>query len=234
MSRSSAWLRGAVAAAALVLLAGCGDVSPGAAATVDGTRIDRQTVDDYARAACAADSTYADLTQQEFTATPTAVYRQQVLTVLVNEQIAELADEELGLDIPPSAYDLPDDPEFSRLLEALDAEDEEAYRAYFDAFLRFQAVAIAVGEQEDPAAAEDEQAAFNVGQQALAAYADEQDVELDPRFGDFTGGQVVGGSGSLSVPGAGDETTAGVEAPTEPTAAPTPDVSDLPDSQLCL
>lgn len=234
MSTRSRHLAVAATAATALLVAGCGDVSPGAAATVDGTRIARETVDEFARAACAADSTYAELTQQQFTATPTAVYRQQVLTVLVNEQIAEQAAAERDLEVPPSAYDLPEDSELTRLFDALDADDEAAYRDYFGAFLRYRAVAVAIGAEDDPSLAGNEEGAFQAGQQALAEYADEQDVELDPRFGDYAGGQVVGGSGSLSVPAPGEgEPTPAEDEPAQPTPT-TPDVADLPDSQVCL
>ncbi len=68
-------VRGRVAGTALVVaagltLTGCGDVSPGAAATVDGTAIARDTVDEIAQSVCAAEVEYAELTEQQFSPGP--------------------------------------------------------------------------------------------------------------------------------------------------------------------
>ncbi len=81
--------RGVVlAVAAGLALTGCGDVSPGAAATVDGTTISLDTVDEIAQSVCTAEVTFAGLNEQEWQPTPTSVYRDNVLSLLVNEQLA--------------------------------------------------------------------------------------------------------------------------------------------------
>lgn len=223
-------VRGRVAGTALVVaagltLTGCGDVSPGAAATVDGTTIARDTVDEIAQSVCTAEVEYAELTEQQFQPRPTSAYRDDVLSLLVNEQLALEAVDELGLDVPPSSYEAGDNPELSDLFEQLPSSQLEPFQDYLAAYSRLQALYVAIGAETGESGGDDPQAALTAGQAYVAKYARERDIELDPRFGDFRRGQVVGGSGSVSVPveGAGSEPSQGEQA----------DVSGLPDSQIC-
>ena len=214
-----------VAAAALVL-AGCGDVSPGAAATVDGTSIALDTVDDIATSVCTAEKTYAGLNDQQYTPRPTSLYRDSVLSLLVNERLAQEAADDLDLDVPPSSYEAGDNAELSDLLDKLPSSDLEPFQDYLDSYSRLQALYVAIGEETGETDSDDPQAALSAGQDYVTKFADERDIELDPRFGDFSGGQVAGGSGSVSVPvdgGSGDP----------PSAEEQADVSGLPDSQIC-
>jgi hypothetical protein len=223
-------VRGRVAGTALIVaagltLTGCGDVSPGAAATVDGTAIARDTVDEIAQSVCAAEVEYAELTEQQFQPRPTSVYRDDVLSLLVNEQLALEAVDELGLDVPPSSYEAGDNPELSDLFEQLPSSQLEPFQDYLTAYSRLQALYVAIGSETGESGGDDPQAALTDGQAYVAEYAEERDIELDPRFGDFRGGQVVGGSGSVSVPVEG--------AGSEPSPEEQADVSGLPDSQIC-
>ncbi len=207
-------------------LAGCGDVSPGAAATVDGAAIPLDQVDAMAESVCAAELTYSKSNETEWQPQPLSTYRDNVLGVLINEQLAVQAADGLDLDVPPSMTQPPDNAALDGIYSALDTGDEEAFRDYLAAFGRLQALYFAIGQDQQgdsDDAQEDPQA---VGQAYVADYADDHDVELDPRFGDFEEGQVAGGSGSLSAPLEPTETT--VPAPGAP-----PDVSGLPDSQIC-
>jgi hypothetical protein len=223
-------VRGRVAGTALVVaagltLTGCGDVSPGAAATVDGTAIARDTVDEIAQSVCTAEVEYAALTEQQFQPRPTSAYRDDVLSLLVNEQLALEAVDELGLDVPPSSYEAGDNPELSDLFEQLPSSQLEPFQDYLTAYSRLQALYVAIGSETGESGGDDPQAALTDGQAYVAEYAEERDIELDPRFGDFRGGQVVGGSGSVSVPVEG--------AGSEPSPEEQADVSGLPDSQIC-
>jgi len=220
-------LRGSgLALVAAVALTGCGDVSPGAAATVDGTTIPLDQVDEIARSVCSAELSYADYNETEWQPLPTSYYRDNVLGVLINEELARNAAEELDLEVPDSLSQPPDSEDLEAIFARLDADDEAAFRDYLAVFGRLQALYFAIGQDQGGAQAAGGQQATSAGQAYVADYAEEQQVELDPRFGDFTDGQVIGGSGSLSVPLEATETT--VPPPGTPE-----DVSGLPASQIC-
>ena len=218
--------RGVVlAVAAGLVLAGCGDVSPGAAATVDGTTISMDRVDDIAQSYCAALVANAALVKQAWQPTPSAVFRDDMLEQLINEQLALEAADELGIDVPPSSYQFGDNSRLNDLLEQMPADDLEPFQDYLDSYGRLQALYSAIGADQAESDADDPQAALAAGQEYVREFAKERDIEVDPRFGEFTAGQVTGGSGSLSVAA-------------EPTTKPTstddpPDVSGLPESQIC-
>lgn len=222
--RSRSGSRVLAAAGAALLLAGCGDVSPGAAATIDGEAISVDEVDEYARAVCAAETTGAELAQQPHTPTSTSTQRESVLTILINAELAELAVDEFDLQVPPSAAATPDSAATAQLFEAMAAEDAGTAASYqeYDATLRrLVAVAIAIGA-EQTGGQKSEQVLASAGGAWLASYAEDHDVQVDPRFGDFTSGRVVGGSGSLSV-ASGGESGGGSAA----------NLADLPASQIC-
>ena len=211
--------------AAGLAMTGCGDVSPGAAATVDGTSIALDTVDEIATSVCTAEKTYAELQDQQWQPRPTSLYRDSVLSMLVNERLAREAADQLDLDVPPSSYEAGDDAGLSELLDQLPASELAPFQDYLDTYSRLQALYVAIGQETGTSGGTDPQAALTDGQAYVAEFADERDIELDPRFGDFSAGQVSGGSGSVSVPvdGGSDEQSAEEQA----------DVSGLPDSQIC-
>jgi hypothetical protein len=221
--------RGVVlAVAAGLALAGCGDVSPGAAATVDGTRIQMEEVDDLAGAWCTYLITYADVNEQPWQPQPSATYRDQVLTQLIQLELAEEVAEELHVDVPPSRYQTPEDPQTRPIIDAMPADQQEPFRRLVDLYGKVQATDIAIDVSrggDEPTTPDEAQQAAAEGQKYVSDFAEDRDIDLDPRFGEFTAGQVSGGSGSLSVSAdVGDEQ----EAPDDAT-----DVSGLPESQIC-
>jgi len=215
----------ALVVAAGLALTGCGDVAPGAAATVDGTRISLETVDDMAQAVCSAEVTYAEeFGDQPMQPTPTSVFRNTTLTLLINEQLALEVAGKLDLDVPPSSYQAGQSAGLDELLDALPSSAVEPFEDYVASFSRLDALYAAIGAESGETTGDDPGAGVEAGRAYVATYADKQDIEVDPRFGRFESGQVAGGSGSLSVP---------LRTPADtPTDAP-PDVSGLPDSQIC-
>lgn len=212
-----------VVAAGLALTA-CGDVSPGAAATVEGTKIPRETVDEMAQAVCTAEVTYAGLVDQPVQPTPTSLYRELSLSLLINEQLALDVADRLDIDLPPSSYEAGQDAGLEGLFEALPSSALEPFQDYVDSYNRLQALYTAIGAEAGEASSDAPPEVTDAGRVYVAQYAKKQDIDVDPRFGEFTDGRVAGGSGSLSVP---VEAAASV-GPDEP-----PDVSGLPDSQIC-
>ncbi|CAN5889888.1 hypothetical protein BH20ACT6_BH20ACT6_22190 [soil metagenome] len=217
-------LAAAVAAAGLAL-GGCGGVNPGAAAAVDGETIPLSKVDAMARAFCAADIASAKLQNQPPTPRDTAEYRNRVLGTLVNAEVAANVVDELGIDVPASASES-DLSQFEELFALMSDEEAAALRDYIEVFGELDASTRAIGrDQGGGGVAGDPEAAIAAGQEFLVERAADSDIELDPRFGDLAEGQVVGGSGSLSVPvddedGSGASTAGGTDA-------------DSPASQVC-
>lgn len=195
--------RGNAASVALVIvglgLVGCGEINPGAAATVGGEAISLDEVDAKARAFCAAELALQEQSNDRPVLDTTAAYRNEVLTTLINLELADQLRAELGVDVPPASYPT-DLSQFDELFAAeLSAEDDAAVRDYVADFNRLQAITSAIAvEQDDSQTLQDPQTAIDEGY--LVDLAAGTDIELDPRFGELDGGLVVGGSGSLSVP----------------------------------
>jgi hypothetical protein len=205
----------AVTAAGMVLtLAGCGNVSPGAAATVNGEAIPLAEVDSMARAFCAADIAAAALQDQEPEPRGTADYRYRVLSTLVNAEVADDLASERGIDVPPASYEQ-NLSEYEALFAEMPDTDVDALLDYIASFSRLQATTEALGAERAGADA-DPSAALAAGQRLLQREVQNADIDLDPRFGELTGGQVVGGSGSLSVPAVGGDEPAEAEGDTRP------------------
>ena len=179
-------------------LGGCGEVNPGAAATVGDESIALDEVDATARAFCAAELVIREQDGDPLFADTTAAYRNEVLGTMINLELVDQLRAELEVDVAPASYGT-DLRQFDELFAAeLSAEDDAAIREYVADFLRLLAITRAIAEeQDDSQTVQDPQTAINEGY--LIELADTH-VELDPRFGELDGGLVVGGSGSLSVP----------------------------------
>lgn len=185
-------------AGALVLplgLAACGEgVSPGQAARVDGEIISVEEVDDLARVICATQG------DQGGTSAPTAGVRTLALNVL------------LGIEIGEGIGDLDsvDEQQVAQSLEAAEQARElvdEEDRPLFDQVVRDQTRAqLAVADvATEQVRAEGGDSSDQNALQAKAAELQEEwladaDVEVAPRFGSLRGGQLLAGTGSLSVP----------------------------------
>ena len=220
MRRRGLAVAASVSIAGLVLV-GCGEVNPGAAATVGGESIPLDEVDATARAFCAAELVIQDQAGDPLFAETTVAYRNEVLGTLVNLELAEQLQAELGVDVPPASYGT-DLSQFDDLFAELSAEDETALRDYVADFNRLQATTRAIAvEQDDSQTLQDPQTAIDEGY--LVELAD-TDIELDPRFGELDGGLVVGGSGSLSVPAPTEE---------EPRRGQQAEEEPAPASQTC-
>lgn len=207
--------QGAAALLAAGVLAGCGSVHPGAAASVDGEEIALGTVDDMALAVCSAQVAVSSRGGGEVDP-HMSTYRNLVLSTLVNDALATRATERLGIDVPASAYDR-DTSGLDDIFAALPSDQDDDLRDFLEISGRLQAATRLIGQQVGDDASAD--AADSAGLQYLVDEADHTDIDLDPRFGELTSGQVVGGSGSLS-------------APLDGAQARTP-VEDLPFAQVC-
>jgi hypothetical protein len=219
-------------AAAAVLVAGCGAAHPGAAADVDGYRIEMDTVNEQAAALCLAPRLLGIAEGQRLDRSSS---RRAVVGVKVQLRMAELAADELGIEVP--APQVTEDELFSQGIPIgeYSESETEAMLEFWGEFRHMseliQQISLQLREETGVEGAELDSEVF--------AFLEEQvdDVDIDPRVGlegDLT---PTSPSGSLSVP---------VSDLAQPPAATGPEpqtaeeaersqsfVSGLPASQTC-
>lgn len=207
----------ALAGGALSILAGCGtdldpDMHPGSAAVVGDERISIDAVDDMADGLC--DWQIAAVPDEQRQPLPMAFLRSVSVDGLINEEKLEqyaaahgLEPERLSAGFAQNAglqsRSLRD---YLQLLEdeirSADGVDDDAADAalrFLQGAARYDATALAAGRAEDPSA--DGATAVEKGRELIEAWADEQGIEIDPRFGQASGNalEYTPPSGTLSV-----------------------------------
>lgn len=210
----------ALAAGTAALLAGCG-LQPGTAATVGSESISHERVDDLARAMCAETQSAA----QPAPATSTRSNRENAVGFLVGNELVQRFGESEGVEL--------DSREVSEgvatFADAAEQLPEDLRETYLEAVrnqVESQLVLVEVGQQSLGADTEFQEAGAE-GYRLLQEYAQDVDVEVDPRYGTFENGVFVAGGSSLSVP-ASELAVAGAEE--QPGDAY---IDGLPASQLC-
>jgi hypothetical protein len=214
------------AAAATMALAGCSALSPGVAADVDGHTFSTADVDDLADALCAVNAAQPSEGAAEISGRQV---RGAALNRLIQVQLAEQLGEEEGLR--------PDEGTVAQQLKGVEDQladvPDDQLAAFMDSYAEYVRGADVVTQlgrrslEEQGQENVDDTAALAAGSALLQEYAQDADVEVDPRFGSFEDGQVVPGDGSLSVP---------VSASAVDGVAPEPPpgfVSGLPPTQKC-
>lgn len=195
-------VRSVVAAAAalgLMSLSGCG-LQPGVAAEVGEAKISSDRVDQVAAALCSANMNPAT-PGGEAPQLPSSGARMGALQVLVDAELARQFGESVGVEADPGqvagalAQNEPG-------IAALPEDRQDAFRDVLRDFTTGQLMLIEIGSQSLAAGGsteftEDE--ALGEGRRLQAEYVEQLDVEIDPRFGEFSEGQLVPGSPSLSV-----------------------------------
>lgn len=185
----------ALVASSAALLAGCGGVHPGAAADLDGYRIPLETVDAQTAALCAVGPQALGVAEGQ--QVDVRSLRQYVLDEQMGLRQAELAAEELGLEVPMRESSLE---ELEQVLasrgastEGLAPEEVEAFVAFAQDSQRAAQLRSAVDEEltgQPPAAGQE------ISAETMELLEAQVDVaEVDPRFG-----ADAASSGSLSVP----------------------------------
>lgn len=214
------WRAAALAASALVL-AGCGQNSPGVAAEVAGEQITDEQVDDFAQVLCALNADPAGDGGQ----TGTKSIRHQALQILLGNELA------LDLVDPASVDKAQVDRALAQATETRETVPA-SLRPVFDDVVRDYATAqlglTELGRESLRAKGKqrtDDETAFAEGDRLRTEYAKKVDVSVDPRFGTVKDGVLTPGGGSLSVPVS--ETAVQGEAE-DPSGA-----GDLPVSQTC-
>lgn len=210
-------------AAAALLLTGCSSVpafNPGVAARVADTTITSNDVDETAASYCSAVETQL----QEGQAVPNSVVSAQVAGALTLQEAGEQFAADRGVEPDPSYQDAEDALEQS--ISELTPEQQDAVRRVNLARPYVAAVELAVGIEE--VGDEDPEAAAAAGHEAFAAWLDEQDVRIDPRYPvAIEDGAIARSDTSISF-AVSDVAKAGQAAEPDQAAA-----AALPDSQRC-
>lgn len=190
-----------LAPALLLGLAGCSSLAPGTAARVGETRIAMSEVDELADAQCNAAEQAAQAGQS--TTTSVSRIRQQSLNLLIDIELTRqfAAAEDISADkqMVSSYFGL-----FEEGLAQLPEEDREVLEPLFRDWAQGRAALVAAGAEEtgQPATTDQQQQQQLElqGIQVRDAWAEDVEVESDPRFAPGENGLPGGGDGSVSRP----------------------------------
>ena len=182
-----------VAAVAVLSLAGCSQLHPGVAAEVGDDTITKEELDAFAETLC-----HSGLLVQSF---PTAAEtRRAALGIMIRTDLAQAnadsqrwrveqgqIDQVMRDAIAPTVEDVPESEREAFLDEVRDSIEGDTLVNFAAEFK----VSVEGGEATDEALAE-------TRNELITEWADEADVEVDPRFGTWSEVDVLAGSGSLS------------------------------------
>lgn len=209
-------LRVLVAAAAALVLAGCGSVHPGAAVVVGDTTISMDRADDIAEVYCLL----AVRSSQPGAPVSNADVRRQAVIDLALGVVAREIAAEKNLEPNPSDYELTG-AQRAQVAGAFPGGQVDDIIDALGASQRTFAIARLLGEESlgpDAGPDADPERAQNAGLELIQDEVARRDVQFDPRFGIGSDGRQTARTGSLSVP---------VEAPGQP------DQKGLPATQQC-
>lgn len=225
MNRSRLTRFSVVAVATAAVLSGC-SLHPGAAAVVGSDTISGDQVDAVAAALCSANTMGAQPGAQPVASRGA---RQGALSVLIESELSKQFGEAKGVE-PSRAKVSAALAQNQAHIEALPADQRDAFRSALKEYAEGQLMLIAAGreslESQGKTTVTDDEALAE-GMRLRAQYADDIDIEVDPRFGTFTDKGLMPGDSSLSVP----VTDAAADG-----ASPDPSagwVASLPVSQTC-
>lgn len=214
------------AAFALLVLSGCGGISPGTASVVDGSRITNDEVNDLAEAQCVA----ADLAAEAGQSTSMAIsrVRQQSLALLVDIELTKQYAEDEGIEPEKSMTD----GFYSQLEPSISPLPEEARTVIADVFGEWaegRAALVEAGSQstgQEPTFTNIEQLT-NAGLEARNSRLETTEIRTDPRYAPNEQGFPGGGESSVSRASSDFAKSASA-------AEPDPEwVSGLPANQKC-
>jgi len=214
------------AALAMLLLSGCGELTPGTASVVNGTRITNAQVNDLAKAQCVA----ADLAAKSGQSTSMAITRvkQQSLGLLLDTELSKQYAEDEGIEPQKSMSD----GFYSQLepgIAPLSGKTRTVIEKVFGEWAEGRAILVAAGSKSTGEAATftNIEKLMNAGLAARDTWLKKAEIKTDPRYAPTDQGFPGGGESSVSR--AGSEFAKGATA-TEPDPKW---VSGLPATQKC-
>ena len=219
----------ALAAAAVVVLTGCGALHPGVAADVGSVTIPRDEVDDIANVLCSAKLSGAEAQGETASELATRLERETALEVLLESELSRQFGEEMGVEADEEQV-AQAVAENEASIEQLPEHQRDVFRNTVRKFFGGQLILVEIGRaslaDQGQSEAPDDQAIAE-GQRLRAAFVEKIEVEVDPRYGTFTDGAFAAGGAALSVP-ASDHGLAGAKA--NPGSQ---FIAGLPASQRC-
>jgi hypothetical protein len=217
---------GAAAALALLVLSGCGDLTPGTAAVVNGTRITTDEVSDLAEAQCSGVALSVKMQQGQASA------RKK----LEESALSLLMDIELNLDFG-KALDLQPRPasvsaiyaQVEPLIQALPAKQRPVTEDVFHRWAEARDLMTQAGEQvtRQQATAQNAESLINEAYKQRGPWLKKIKIDTDPRYAPDKDGFPGAGDGSVSRASSDFAKSATA---TEPAAKW---VSGLPANQRC-
>ena len=211
-----------------LLLSGCGNVPPGTAAVVDGTKISRSDVTELAKAQCAAITEAAKSGQEQSQATPRKQVVQQALTLLMDIELSlQYGETE---DVAPRPEQVAATyAQIDPLIKTLPDKYQDFMQSVFQRWAQGRDILTQVGEKKtgQQPDANNAEALLEAGYQEREPWVQKVDIETDPRYGPAGIGWPGGADPSVSKASsdfAKDATKA------QPDAAW---VSTLPSDQKC-
>jgi SurA-like protein len=213
--------------AALLLLSGCGQLSPGTASVVNGTKITDSEVKDVADAQCVA-ADQAAKAGAGSTATAMSRINQQALFLLIDAEISKQYAKDEGLKPSKGLADAFFS-QFKTSLAALPEKPRTVLEDLFKNWAESRAVLVQAGsEAAGQAPSKDNlEQLLNAGLQARAKWMKDADIDTDPRYAPGKDGLPGGGDSSVSEAGSAFAKDAGAQ------KADPQWVSGLPANQKC-
>ncbi len=215
------------ASAALLLLTGCGEVTPGTASVVNGTRITDDAVKELTSAQCILRKELAKSGQAP-SASASRV-RQESLGLLMDTELSKQFGESEGIEVDKALAQVLFR-QVSPFWESLPEKDRTVFDGVFEEWSEAQAILVAAGTEatgQQPSPENLEQVR-TAGAQARETWLKKADIKTDPSFAPGKDG-FPGGENSSSVSRASSEfaksAASGEQDPKW--------ISGLPPSQRC-
>jgi hypothetical protein len=216
----------AAGAMALLLLSGCGDIRPGTAAVVNGTKITNDQVNELADAQCVA----ADQAAKSGNSTAMAIskVKQQSLGLLMDTELSKQFGKDEGIKAPEGVsqgfYN-----QFEPGITPLPSKARKVLADVFKAWAVGRAILVQAGSESTGQAVSftNVEQLTNAGLQDRDSWLKKAKISTDPRYGPSKEGYPGGGDGSVS--DAGSDFAKGANS-----TKPDPKwVSGLPADQRC-
>lgn len=215
--RRTAALAGLVAAG---LLSGCGQDSPGVAASIDDETISLSEVDAYAGAVCDYAATSAELSGTPPQPVSGGELRSFVLDLLIRATLTDRVADQVGARVPPSVGAEEPDAQTQAVIEAMPQAEGDRIAEIYSVSQRTAALARAIGakllaDEGTPDATGDQ--ADQRAAEAITAAEQDADITVEPRLIEAYAARLASAGGTppsvdvaLSVPVSSE---AGTDAP---------------------
>jgi hypothetical protein len=218
----------AAVAVGLLVLSGCGEVTPGTASVVNGTRITDEEVHDLAEAQCASVAIASMAEQGQGQASPRKKLEEGALGLLMDIELSLDFAESLDIEPRPASVQAINS-QAAQFVETLPAEHRPVTEDVLHRLAEARDVMTQVGELTtgQQVTAESEQAVIDAALKRRDSWLEKVEIDTNPRYAPDQDGFPGAGDGSVSRPSSDFAKSATAA---QPDAAW---VRDLPANQRC-